>query len=172
MRRSARAGSTRLHVLSVDLEAGSDDDAVGDGEDVVEPFRADAGVREDVHIRSCIFRGLQIAHREGNARGRTRDENRIHTEIGRAPGAIGDASPAEGAAEFRRDVVEECDIIRADGRAVAGKVAERWRDDAKVALVHAGQHLANERCAGCPRDREARLRVPEDVHPEGNMHRC
>ena len=89
----------------------------------------------------------------------------------RAPGAIGDAARAEGAAELRRDVVEEGDVVGADRGAIPGEIADRGRDHPEVTLVHAGEHLADERRARGSRDREARLRVPEDVHAEGNAHR-
>ena len=141
------------------------------GEDVAEALGADAGVREDRHVGHGILRGLQVTHREGDARCRTGDEDRVDAEKRRAAGAIRDAAAADRAAELGRDVVEERDVVGADRGAVAGEIADRRCDHAEVALVHAGEHLTDEGRAGRSRDGDARLRIPEDVDAERHAHR-
>src|SRR6202043_4249572 len=99
------------------------------------------------------------------------DEDRVHPEERRAPGAIADATGTQSAAELRRDVVEEGDIIGSDRGAIAGEITDGGGDQPEVTLVTAGDDFSNE---GRPRGagkRDARLRVPEDVHPEGDAHR-
>ena len=68
--------------------------------------------------------------------------------------------------ELRRDVVEQRDVVAADGGAVAGDLADARLDHPEVALVDAGQHLADEARARRARDGQRGDRVPQQVDPE------
>ena len=70
------------------------------------------------------------------------------------------------AGELGQDVVEQRHVVRADHRPVPGDLADLRRDHPQVALVDAGQHLADEARPGRSGEREAGDGVPQDVHAE------